>query len=251
MNRDRYRVERKVAAFTLVELLVVIVIIALLAALLFPAFNMVRQRFYMVQCLQNQHTLHAAIVYYAGDHNGELLPYNKTDGGSACLWSGQWSYGLVAPSGSINKYKWSSADGTCWTYSGCYISYEQGQRIFGDNSQHGYGDSPPATKTGFTVIGFVGGITFCDAYGLNYALTPNGYSCYRLSEICRPSQVILLGDRATCHSGGVILKNQGTYWLDFRHGNQAIVTFVDGHSAALNASSTNSPNWMRYWLNVP
>jgi prepilin-type N-terminal cleavage/methylation domain-containing protein/prepilin-type processing-associated H-X9-DG protein len=62
----------KRAAFTLVELLVVIGIIALLLAVLLPALNKARESARAVQCLSNLRQLSMAIVMFAGDHRGQM-----------------------------------------------------------------------------------------------------------------------------------------------------------------------------------
>lgn len=61
-------------AFTLVELLVVIGIIALLAALLFPVLAQARRRSQIAQCTANLHQLGHSIAMYAADYD-DALPY--------------------------------------------------------------------------------------------------------------------------------------------------------------------------------
>lgn len=61
-------------AFTLVELLVVLAIIGLLAALLFPAFARAREKARSTTCLSNLRQLGLAVFQYAGDEDSRF-PY--------------------------------------------------------------------------------------------------------------------------------------------------------------------------------
>jgi prepilin-type N-terminal cleavage/methylation domain-containing protein/prepilin-type processing-associated H-X9-DG protein len=61
--------------FTLVELLVVIAVIAILAALLLPALSRARDRAYAIGCLNNTRQLALAWHLYADDH-ADRLAYN-------------------------------------------------------------------------------------------------------------------------------------------------------------------------------
>lgn len=61
-------------AFTLIEMLVVIAIIAVLAALLFPVFARARSQSKKDVCLSNLRQLGQAVVMYAADYD-EHIPY--------------------------------------------------------------------------------------------------------------------------------------------------------------------------------
>lgn len=61
--------------FTLVELLAVIAILALLAALLFPALNSAMYRAKQAACLSNHRQLGAAIITFAAGDDGRLPPH--------------------------------------------------------------------------------------------------------------------------------------------------------------------------------
>lgn len=65
---------RTLRAFTLVELLVVIGIIAVLIAILLPALNQARRQAQQVQCSSNLRQIALALLNYSSENQGELIP---------------------------------------------------------------------------------------------------------------------------------------------------------------------------------
>ena len=78
--------------FTLIELLVVIAIIAILAAILFPVFQKVRENARRTACLSNTKQLAIAAIQYEQDYD-EKTPNGTDPSGLGSGWAGQiYSY---------------------------------------------------------------------------------------------------------------------------------------------------------------
>lgn len=63
--------------FTLVEILAVIVIIAIVAAIAFPIFAKARGKANATTCINNMKQLYQALAMYSADHDGLLPPYQN------------------------------------------------------------------------------------------------------------------------------------------------------------------------------
>ena len=90
-----------VRAFSLIELLCVIAIIAILAALLLPAVSRAKTRATRLQCIDHLHQAGIAFESFAHDHNGQFpMTVSASQGGSlefvqnASLIQGQFYFGF-------------------------------------------------------------------------------------------------------------------------------------------------------------
>ncbi len=77
-------------AFTLVELLVVVAVIALLMGLLLPALSKARFAAKTMVCLSNMRNMELAQLVYANDHDGQLVDYGYSHGGGALDVKASW-----------------------------------------------------------------------------------------------------------------------------------------------------------------
>jgi prepilin-type N-terminal cleavage/methylation domain-containing protein len=101
----------KRCAFTLVELLIVVVIISMLAGLLIPAVNYAREAARRAQCINNQKNLGIALINYATNNNGLPGYLNQlgkyTDGSSRTF---SWVVAILPEIEENKRYELLTAD---------------------------------------------------------------------------------------------------------------------------------------------
>jgi len=96
--RQTQALTRKPKAFTLIELLIVIAIIAILAALLLPVLGEAKERAWRIQCVSNLHQIYVATQMYVDNNNGWLptgywTPQHPWPGESTLTLADDWSLG--------------------------------------------------------------------------------------------------------------------------------------------------------------
>jgi prepilin-type N-terminal cleavage/methylation domain-containing protein/prepilin-type processing-associated H-X9-DG protein len=237
-TRDKHR------AFTLVELLVVIAVIAILAALLLPALSQSKVSSERISCLNNLRQIDLFMEFYTGDNN-EVFPAHRnqglsTDDASASV-TNWWGTTITADNGQGSKVFHDPAlkgpridDGVAWEWKfDCHeVGYGYNGYFLG---HHPYGEE----------MATVAGVAF--------TIAPS----FKRSAIVNPAENLVLGDKEPYGSPPVW---GGSLWwatacmdpaasatrqfegVDAkRHRGRGVAAFNDGHAEALASAAINPP----------
>lgn len=203
MKNPPSRILRGRQAFTLIELMVVIGIIAVLSALLFPAVNKARSSADAAQCMSNLRQLHLAYMQEVQD-NDMTLP---------------WSYYYDESTSWTEKYaaslggNWQLSDGGARLASATGCPAQRKKLKLGPNKR---------------------------TFAINLPLTDNSVtgnlnSPPKLSFFAQPSKTVLLADgppkSATSTQNGFNSLNK---LVECIHSGRGNVAFLDGHVESLS-----------------
>jgi prepilin-type N-terminal cleavage/methylation domain-containing protein/prepilin-type processing-associated H-X9-DG protein len=208
-------------AFTLIELLTVIAIIGILAAIIIPTVGKVRAAARASHSASNLRQIAQAVRLYADDHRGALVS------GIAPGWAGNWIMNL-----------WEYGGGTGHPYS----QGHQKERVFfapGWDLSPAY-DPADNWKQGYALNGQPG---LPERWQLNWSTgnpADDGYTArYRLDDITQPTRRVLLVESAEWHLDQDNARNVNgpIKTIDLgRHGGGGgvNVAFFDGHVERLS-----------------
>ncbi|MFN3166533.1 MAG: type II secretion system protein [Phycisphaeraceae bacterium] len=214
-------------AFTLIELLVVVSIVALMLALLLPVLGSARASAQATLCLSNQKQTTAALLNYAGEHDGYLMHYAKRDAHGVRWWFG---YERGGPGSGIGR-PLDRSRGPLAAYLGQDIQEALACAAF------------PADDPGFVAkferrsahFGYNGGLVWP---------FPLGRTPRRLSEVGSTSEVFAFADALHQDSQAdrfyephtVAYRRPGRVagTAHFRHEQRANTAYLDGHAQALD-----------------
>lgn len=198
--------------FTLVERLVVVAIIAILAAILFPVFSKAREKAKQTRCINNLRQCSTAFAVYAQDWDGWVLGYNYIQSTNTEI---TWASCLVNSGylGTMNVT-------VCPSYPPYYWDISNGPRA---GQIYGWNKESQELYPGYI---FTSGID-------------NNY--LNLYKIDKPEQFITIADSigakpewATYQKQSYVFNFSGSTAgvIHLRHNGLACAIFADGHVSA-------------------
>ena len=206
--------------FTLIEILVVVAIIAILAAILFPAFARARENARKASCLSNLKQIGLGWLQYSQDYDEKVMRLSTAGTGKIFYWWGSFDGATFRPGeGLLQPYMKSEQVQACPSF-----------------------DNKLRAVVGLTGYAYNNSFLSPSSYGPapTYTEIPRAVS---LAEIQVPSLTAAFADaaRININSGTPVLEgntylstpSSGYPALHGRHNGMANVLWVDGHVKAM------------------
>tara|TARA_B110000285_G_scaffold60430_2_gene69356 strand:+ start:7018 stop:7722 length:705 start_codon:yes stop_codon:yes gene_type:complete len=224
----------KRSAFTLIELLSVIAVIGVLAAILIPVVGKVRKSSYDATCTSNLRQVSAAYLLMMADNKNILIPSIEVGENSSFLTS-KW-YQNLEDGGSARAWNISLAS---------FMPGSNLQDIKCPEVLAALGPFSDKRKSR-------------SSYGFNHFVAKSngsGRSAVRMEQLSSPSRTIMFGDTKQEGAGAITQQFLAPGTIYAWHGDYAKVSYFDGSVSSITveeaqAKSPNSDEGSLFWRGV-
>ncbi|MDR1279424.1 MAG: prepilin-type N-terminal cleavage/methylation domain-containing protein [Opitutaceae bacterium] len=224
-------------AFTLIELLTVIAIIGILAAIIIPTVGKVRESAKNARCVSNLRQCGSALMIFATENKNRIPVASAQNEGEAGMWTR-----------ILTDWK-SATDAGTRSYDGIFFcpSLAAEPQPYTLNATTGFGSGVYRTygmlHGGLQIDG--NEVDATNGGWLDKRDRANGGACHYLDRVPAPSRIPLVLDTVT-YSGSANEVGRQLYYfysnktnenatIHLRHGNKANTLFYDGHVKAMSA----------------
>ncbi|MGQ3686171.1 MAG: prepilin-type N-terminal cleavage/methylation domain-containing protein [Candidatus Loosdrechtia sp.] len=210
--------------FTIIELLIVVIIIAILTSVTLPVLSMVRQKVHQITCCNNLRQLSIALAQYAHDNNSLLPPSNNSGKSKDQL----KNCGAEVWFKAVDHYLISSA------IPGKRDEISIEQRLTAVKQDPVFRTVPLSEQHKTRTL------------KMNMNLTQKSECQRSIETIGKPAKTVLLFD-GRINNSGVANNFEGSYGsVAQRHSKAANILFIDGHVECIrngDSDGTTGDGW--------
>jgi prepilin-type N-terminal cleavage/methylation domain-containing protein/prepilin-type processing-associated H-X9-DG protein len=226
---------QRTKGFTLIELLVVIAIIAILAAILFPVFQKVRENARRTTCLSNEKQMGLAFLQYNQDYD-EDMPFRNASGQTVGAFQNgamiYWPVAIMPYLKSVNVF--SCPDDSSKSSAGFaqnpVLSYAANQNVISAP-----GDTLPSFNAPSSTV------LLCEQFNntIDYTQTAPGFYDDQCMTFGRPGWGTGSGDGAYGLVTGPMGTTGSANWQNKRHTEGSNFLALDGHAKWLRGTAVS------------
>ena len=226
------------AAFALSELVVVIAIISILAAILFPTFSRARRNAARTTCQSNLHAIGLAWLQYARDSDNTMMRFSQDAPCDLCVAPASADPMLVIPTPAASTlYWWGTQQGDK------YDASQNSLRLYlAKNKSYScpaFARANGGGELGLASYGYNAGTLSPTRYGPAPTFSPTPRPA-KLSSLADAARTVAFADAAQLNSKGALrpstyLSSPKSDFPNFhaRHAGAGNVLFCDGHVKAM------------------
>lgn len=212
---------RSLTAFTLIELLTVIAIIGILAAILIPLAGSVRESARQSVCQNNLRQWYTAWILYANDNDDRLPMANQ--------WEPGWgNVPWVTALGIYQDYNWYGIGGNAWWLGG---REDTTGTCPSDDFAHGHGNAPPTAPNTYISYAYN-----TQAVGVQWNATSEPAGRRNLTQI--GARTIIFGDGS---GSWAFIPGNPARELNYRHRDRAIAILAGGNIYVAYGNDPDDP----------